>query len=139
MIIFSGGSSSFGVFIWKPPKTEPPSGFYDQFVQVKTKEFVEFKHRKNVMKISQTRSLMRCDISIFFGLIIIETSGGLAGRPDTTVICVFPVSVRSLFPQDSSSKTLASCPLFLFPEEFGEHPLLLYNFPVKLFECRGLR
>jgi len=61
---------------------------------VKTKDLVGLQCHKTVTKISQTRSLMRYDISIFFVASISESvSGGLAGRPHTTVTCVFPVPV----------------------------------------------
>jgi len=102
-------------------------------VPVKTKNLVGLQFQKMVTKISQTRSLMCYDISIFFEKIsqtlwcaptfqkwwrksrwhfrirnvvahlrelsdalrhfnfFISASGGLAGRPDTTVTYVFPI------------------------------------------------
>jgi len=96
---------------------------------VKPKDLVGLQHQKLVKKISQTRCLMRCDISNWDTLRHFKFKKFSLLRPrretkhyhDLRVPCS-----RSLFPQHSTQRT--SCSLFLFPQEFGEHPTLSNSF-----------
>jgi len=95
---FSGESSSFRLFMVKSPKEETPPGersFLRSTCLCANKKCRRVKtHQTNVTKISQTRSLMRYDILNLFLRNNYWSLRGFAGRPDTTLIYVFPVPVH---------------------------------------------
>jgi len=80
---------------------------------VKTKDLVGLQCHKTVTKISQTRSLMRYDISIFFCGVNFRVSLRRPRRATTHYGHLRVPCSRSMFPQHSTPGT--SCSLFLFP------------------------